>query len=321
MKPIIYCTRSIDERFTTLFRPTYEIVMATIDQVDPMEDVVTYGERVEALWTTIDDQVDASVLDALPNVRVIANMGVGFNNIDVKEAQRRGIIVCHTPDVLTESTADLAFGLLMSAARQLPEAERSVRKGTWKAWEPFSYTGVDVYGASIGIIGMGRIGEAVARRAKGFDMDIYYYNRNRKEEAERTLEAKYVDVDTLIETCQFVVLFAPLTDETRHLIDANALKRMRKDAVLVNAARGGMVDEEALYEALQAGEIFAAGLDVFKEEPLPTDHPLLTLPNVVALPHIGSASIRTREKMLQMNARSIRAVLEGEEPNNVVPKQ
>lgn len=315
MKDVIAVMRKVDEAFLQPLQENYEVIISQHSDISlTEEELAPYKERIVALWTTLDDKISAELMATLPKLQVIANMAVGYNNIDLAAAKERGITICNTPDVLTNTTADLAFGLLMSAARRLPQAEKSLRNGEWTAWEPMGYAGMDIYGASIGIIGMGRIGEAVAKRATGFDMDIYYHNRSRKPEAEEQLGAQYTSLENILKTCQFVVLFSPLTDETRGMIGKEQIALMREDAVLVNAARGEIVDEEALYEALKANKIFGAGLDVFAKEPIAKDNPLLTLPNVVALPHMGSASIATRTEMAKRNVRSILSVLNNEEP-------
>jgi len=249
-------------------------------------------------------------------LKIVSNMAVGYNNIDIEAAREQGIIVTNTPGVLTETTADLTFGLLLATARRMMEAENDVRKGNWTSWSPMGYTGMDVGGATLGIIGMGRIGEAVARRAKGFNMRVLYNNRNRKLEAEAEYGFEFMELDGLLAEADFVVILTPLKPETVGLISARELKLMKNTAVLVNVSRGGIVDEMALFEALKAGTIWAAGLDVFKTEPVPLDNPLLTLPNVTVLPHIGSASIKTRLAMMNLNAQAIMAVLEGRDPEN-----
>lgn len=245
-------------------------------------------------------------------------MAVGYNNIDVSAATRKGIMVTNTPDVLTETTADLTFALLMATARRLLEASDYLRRGEWKTWSPMLLTGQDVHGATLGIIGMGRIGEAVAKRAKGFDMRVLYHNRNRKPEVEEKLGVTYADLPTLLKESDFVCILTPYTSETHHLIGKGELAIMKKTAVLINTSRGGVVDENALYEALTTGTILAAGLDVFEQEPVPLNHPLLSLPNVVALPHIGSASVQTRTRMAELAAQNLLQALAGELPENLV---
>jgi glyoxylate reductase len=260
----------------------------------------------------------ADLLEAAgKGLKVIANMAVGYDNVDVEAAKARGVVVTNTPGVLDETTADVAFMLLLAAARRLGESERVLRAGRWEWWGPKLFMGPDVWGKKLGIVGLGRIGQAVARRARGFDMEILYYNRSRREEAEEELGASYLELDELLETADFITLHTPLTDETRHLIDAPELERMKPEAVLVNTSRGPVVDEAALADALAEGRIFAAGLDVYEEEP--KVHPkLLELENVVLAPHIGSGSIETRVKMAVLAAENLAAVLRGEQPKTLV---
>jgi glyoxylate reductase len=244
-------------------------------------------------------------------------MAVGYDNIDVEAATERGVVVTNTPEVLNETTADTAFMLLLAAARRLGEAERLLRSGGWDAWGPKQLTGPDVWGKRLGVVGFGRIGQALARRTRGFDMDLVYHDQYRNEGAERELGARYLELDELLRTSDFVSIHTPLTPETTHLIGADELERMKPEAVLVNTSRGPVVDESALADALVEGRIFAAGLDVYEEEP--EVHPkLLELENVVLAPHIGSASIETRDKMAALAAENLAAVLRGEEPKTPV---
>jgi glyoxylate reductase len=260
--------------------------------------------------STIDDEV----LGASPALKVVANVAVGYNNIDVGAARQRGIVVTHTPDVLTETTADFAWALLMAAARRVMEADQYARSGQWKAWKWDLLWGLDVHGKTLGILGFGRIGRAVARRAGGFGMRILYHDAFRPDAAvERELRAAYADRDTLLRESDFVTVHTPLLPETRHLVNEAVLRTMKKSAILVNAARGPIVDEGALVRALTEGWIAGAGLDVFEEEP--TIHPgLLSLHNVVLAPHIASASYDTRLAMATLAVRNCLAVLEGKPP-------
>lgn len=284
----------------------------------PVDVLKKEVQQADALWTTISDQITKEIMTSAPNLKVIANLAVGFNNIDVEAAKELGITVTNTPDVLTETTADLAFALLLASARRITEAERVLRDGKWTSWAPMQLTGMDVFGATLGIIGMGRIGEAAAKRAKGFDMNVLYYNRTRKLEAEEKYGFSYAELDSLLQQSDFVLIFAPLTEETKNMIAKRELGLMKKTAILLNVARGGIVNEQDLYDALKNGDIWGAGLDVFETEPVPLNHPLLTLPNVTVLPHIGSASIQTRLAMMKMNQKAIMDVLEGRVPKNVV---
>ena len=288
------------------------------------EKIPERGELLEAVkgaagvLSTLTENVDAEFMDAAGDgLKVVANMAVGYDNVDIDAARERGVVVTNTPGVLDETTADTAFMLLLAAARRLGEGERIVRAGRWEAWGPKMLTGPDVWGKRLGILGFGGIGQAVARRARGFGMEILYYNRSRKEEAERALGAQYLDLDELLRTCDFFSIHTPLTEETKHLIGAPEFEKMKTEAVLVNTSRGPVVDEAALADALAEGRIFAAGLDVYEEEP--KVHPkLLELENVVLAPHIGSASIETRDKMAVTAGEDLRAVLRGERPKNPV---
>lgn len=274
----------------------------------------------DALVTTISDRVDAAVLDRCPNVRVVANVAVGFDNIDVRACASRGVTVTNTPGVLTEATADLAFGLLIAAARRIGEGERILRRGAFEGWTPSYALGVAVHGATLGIVGFGRIGQAMARRGRGFGMHLVYADRERAPaEVERALQVRHLPVDELFATVDFVSLHCPLNAETRGLVSAARLARMKRSAVLVNTARGGCVDEAALAAALREGRIAGAGLDVFEHEP--RVHPeLLALENVVLTPHVGSADRPTREAMARMAVDSVLGVLAGEKPAHpVVP--
>ena len=282
------------------------------------DDLLEAAEGAEGVLSTVTETIDGELMDAAGDgLKVVANMAVGYDNVDLGAAKERGVIVANTPGVLDETTADVAFMLLLAAARRLGEAERVLRAGRWEWWGPKLFVGPDVWGKRIGIVGLGRIGRAVARRARGFGMEVVYHNRSRKEEAERELGARRMELDELLQTSDFVSVHTPLTGETRHLIGAEELDKMKPLAVLVNTSRGPVVDEAALADALAAGSIFAAGLDVYEEEP--RVHPkLLELENVVLAPHIGSGSIETRDKMAVLAAENIRAVLGGEPPKNPV---
>jgi glyoxylate reductase len=282
------------------------------------------GELLEAvrgaagILPTVTEKMDAEVMDAAGDgLKVIANMAVGYDNVDLDAAGERNVVVTNTPEVLNETTADTAFMLLLAAARRLGEAERLLRSGGWEAWGPMQLTGPDVWGKKLGVVGFGRIGQAVARRARGFDMEVLYHDQYRIESAEKETGVRYVELDELLRTCDFISVHTPLTDETHHLIGATELGRMKPEAVLINTSRGPVVDEAALANALAEGRIFAAGLDVYEKEP--EVHPkLLELENAVLAPHIGSASVETRDRMAVLAAENIVAVLSGEEPKTPV---
>jgi glyoxylate reductase len=254
----------------------------------------------EGLLTLVTDTVDAEALDACPRLRAIANMAVGTDNIDVAAAAERGIAVGNTPDVLTDATADLAFALLLALARRIVPGAAKVRAGQWRTWEPAAGLGADLAEATLGIVGWGRIGQAVARRAEGFGMELVHSSRS-----------SGVPLGDLLERADFVSLHTPLSAQTRHLIGADALARMKPTALLVNTARGGVVDQDALRAALHAGEIAGAALDVTEPEPLPADHPLLDAPNLLVVPHFGSATVRTRARMAAMAVENLLAALAG----------
>ncbi|WP_438314627.1 2-hydroxyacid dehydrogenase [Sporosarcina sp. FA9] len=317
MKPVVFITRKLPEEVVLPLQEKFTVRMWKSESESVPRDILLKEvAEADALWSVIADRIDKEVFEAAKNLKVVSNLAVGFNNIDTEAAQSKGVIVTNTPGVLTNTTADLTFALLLATARKLIEAESELRKGNWKSWTPMDYTGMDVGGATIGIIGMGRIGEAVARRAMGFDMKVLYHNRSRKIEAEKAYGFEYAELDDLLIQSDFVVILAPFTPETKGLIGQCELALMKKTSVLINVARGGIVDEEALYDALKNNQIWAAGLDVFEVEPVDPNHPLLTLPNVTVLPHIGSASIRTRIGMMNLNANAIIDVLEGREPEN-----
>lgn len=254
--------------------------------------------EVEGVLSLLTDRIDAHLLERCPRLIAISNYAVGFDNVDVKAATARGIPVGHTPDVLTEATADLAFALLLAAARRLPEAMVAVRRGDWLGWEPAGHLGQDAHGATLGIVGFGRIGRAVARRAEGFNMTVIHSSTRSRDE-----------LGELLERSDFVSLHCPLTPETHHLIDEQALRQMRSSAILINTARGPIVDQRALAEALASGEIAGAALDVTDPEPPALDDPLLRAPNLIVVPHIGSATRSTRERMAEMAVDNLLAGL------------
>jgi glyoxylate reductase len=307
-------------------RKVTEATDATVWQDElppPRDELLASVTGCDGVLTLLTDRVDAEFLDrAGPQLKVVSNYAVGFDNVDVPECTRRGIPVGNTPGVLTETTADLAFALLMAAARRVAEGDRYVRAGKWKTWGPMLLMGPDVHGATIGVVGFGRIGQAVAKRAAGFGMTILYHDVNElPAEVTRPLGATYVPMDQLLARADFVSLHVNLTPETTNLIDKAALRSMKKTAVLVNTSRGPVVDGKALFEALRDGEIFAAALDVTEPEPLPAIDPLLTLDNCLVVPHIASASRATRGKMAEMAADNLLAGLRGERlPTPVNPE-
>ncbi len=294
------------------------------DQETPpsQEDIIENARDCSGLISLLSDGINKDVISALPKLEIIAQYAVGYNNIDLKEATNRGIIVTNTPGVLTETTADLTWALILSASRRIVESDNYVRTGMWRvAWGPEMLLGVDIYKATIGIIGMGRIGYAVAKRAKGFDMRILFHSRSENEitrDAVNSLNAEHVDLRKLLAESDIVSIHVPLTEETHHLISTAELSIMKPSAILINTSRGPVINELDLYQALKSRTIFAAGLDVFDIEPVPKNHPLLKLTNVVMLPHIGSATVKTRERMAEIAVENMIIGLKGEIPPNLV---
>jgi glyoxylate reductase len=296
----VFITRALPFDSIDRLRAAHEVEEWPGD-MPPEPDALRAGVAdAEGLLSLITDRVDAAVLDAAPKLRAIANMAVGTDNIDVEAAAARGIAVGNTPDVLTDATADLAFALVLALARRIVPGAAMVRAGAWRTWEPAADLGADLAGHTLGIVGWGRIGQAVARRAGGFGMEVIHSSRS-----------SGVPLEELLERSDFVSLHTPLTPETRHLIDAGALVLMKPTALLINTARGGVVDQDALREALHAGTIGGAALDVTDPEPLPADHPLLDAPNLLVVPHVGSATVRTRAKMAAMAVENLLAALDG----------
>jgi len=286
----------------------------------PREALLEQVRGAAGLITMLEDRVDAELMDAAgPGLKVIAQYAVGLDNVDLEAAKERGVVVTHTPGVLTDATADLAFALLAAAARRVVEGHDYVRRGEWKTWHPELLLGPELHGATVGVVGFGRIGQAFARRTRGFGMKVLYTSRRPKPEAEAELHAERAALDELLARADFVSLHTPLTPETHRLMNAERLAQMKEGAVLVNTARGKVVDTQALLRALDDGPLFAAGLDVTDPEPLPANHPLLGHPRVVVTPHIGSAGRRTRLQMAEMVARDVLAVLEGRPPQHPAP--
>ncbi len=278
----------------------------------PRSELTKRVADVDGLLCMLTDRIDAELLAAAPRLRVVSQMAVGVDNVDLGACTARGIPVGHTPGVLTETTADTAWALLAAATRRIPEGHDHVRGGHWGPWDPGLLLGGDLWDTTLGIVGLGRIGSAVARRACGFSMRVLYTGPRRKPHLEARLRVTYRELDDLLAESDHVVLTAPLTPETRHLIGRDALRRMRPDATLVNVARGGLVDHEALYEALIEGWIGRAALDVTEPEPIPGDHPLVGLPNCLIIPHLGSASERTRRAMAELAVANLERGLRGE---------
>ncbi|HET7627984.1 MAG TPA: D-glycerate dehydrogenase [Bacillales bacterium] len=314
-KPYIFVTRKVPDDALRLLNGIGEVEMWPEEEsVVPREVLLAKAAKADALITMLTDRIDGEVFRKADRLKIVANVAVGYDNIDVEAAASRGVVVTNTPEVLTDTTADLTFALLMATARRLIEANESIRKDAWTTWSPYQMAGRDVHHKTLGIVGMGRIGEAVAKRAAGFDMDVLYYNRSRRPEAERKLGVRYAPFDELLRSADFVVCLTPLTEETKHLFAAEAFRKMKKTAFFINPSRGAVVDEQALADALRTGEIAGAGLDVFEQEPISSRHPLLAFPNVTALPHIGSATVETRTAMIELAFRNVRQVVRGKAP-------
>jgi glyoxylate reductase len=321
-QPKVYVTREIPKRGLKVIKERFDAEVWPEYGPPPKEVIIHKVGNVDAIVSLLSDKIDAEVLDVAPELKIVAQMAVGFDNIDVRVATKRGIYVTNTPEVLTETTADFAWALLMAVARRVVEADRYVHTGKWKvSWHPSMLLGRDVHGATIGIVGAGRIGSAVARRAKGFNMKIVYYDVVFRPELEKELGAKSVDLDMLLRESDFVCVHVPLMKDTYHLINEASLKLMKKTAYLINNSRGPVVDEKALYEALKEGRIAGAALDVFEQEPALMDNPLLKLDNVVVAPHISSSSYETRSRMAEMVAGNLIAFFEGRIPPNLVNRE
>lgn len=322
-KPRVFVTRSIPEGGLDLIREACAAEIWTDELPPPREVLLDKVRGVDGLLCLLTDRVDTELMDvAGPGLKVISNYAVGYDNVAVEEATARGIPVGNTPGVLTETTADMAFALLMAAARRVVEGAAYVQAGKWRTWGPKLLLGYDVHHATLGVIGMGRIGQAMAHRAQGFEMRVIYFDPYCD-----ASKAPFVDVglrcelDKLLEEADFVSLHVPLMEDTHHMIGAEALAKMKPTAVLINTSRGPVVDPDALYEALVAGQIAYAALDVTEPEPLPADHRLLSLPNCLIVPHIASASFATRTRMAVMAAENLMAGLRGEQlPNCVNPE-
>ncbi len=318
-RPKVLITRIIPEVGVRLLRETCDVEQWQSNEGIPRDTLKVMLADKDACLALVTERFDADLFAAAPRLKVVANFAVGYDNLDLAEATRRGIMLTNTPDVLTETTADFAWTLLMAAARNVLPADEYIRAGRWTILKPGACLGQDVYGSTLGIIGLGQIGQAVARRATGFNMRVLYHSPRRVPDVEARYGAEYREHKAdLLREADFVSLHAPLTPDTRHLIDADALALMKPTAVLVNTARGAIVDTDALVHALTTGRIFAAGLDVTDPEPLPADHPLMRLPNCVVAPHIGSGSFAARDATSVLAARNILAALRGERPPSLL---
>ena len=320
MAEIFITRRVFRDAIDILKRERHTIDINDSDRILPVRELVKRAHGKAGLICLLNDRIDSVVMDELESLKVISNIAVGYDNIDIAAATQRGIMVTNTPGVLTETTADLAFALLLGAARRIPEADQFIRAGKFKNWQLMQpQMGVDIYEKTLGIVGMGAIGQAVAKRArKGFDMRVIYRSLSRKETAEKEYEAELVEFDELLAMSDFISIHVPLTEKTKHMFTTQEFKKMKNTAILINTARGPVVDEAALVEAIKDGQIRGAALDVFEEEP--SVHPELIKmeENVVLAPHIGSASIETRLRMAKMAARNMAKGLKGTRPPNLV---
>ena len=316
-KPKILLTRVLPPKAMEYLETHVEFEMLDPENITK-ERLINGVKGKEGLLCLLTETIDAEIMDAHPNLKVIANVAVGFNNIDVAAASQRGIPVTNTPGVLTETSADLAFALLMATARRIPESENYLRSGQWEGWGILQFLGTDVHSSTLGIIGLGRIGKAVVKRAKGFDMKTVYWNRTRLPESEeRALGVEYLPWEEVLKVSDFISVHVAYNQETHHLISAHEFELMKDSAIIINTARGPIIDEKALVKALQDDKIAGAGLDVFEGEPK-VEPELLAMKNVVLLPHIGSATVATRTKMGMMAATNLVAALEGKTPPNIV---
>jgi len=316
-KPKVFVTRIIPEKGLALVRDFCDADIWQDEMPPSREEILRRVRDVDGILSLLTEKIDSEVVDAAPRLKVISNMAVGVDNIDVSAATARKLPVGNTPGVLTDATADMAFALLLSAARRIVEADKFLRAGKWKTWSPQLLLGADFVGATLGIIGFGRIGQTVAKRAQGFDMRVVYYDPT----TQPAFGAKPVDLETLLRESDFVSVHVPLSPETRHFINADTLSKMKSNAILVNTSRGPVVDQNALYNALKSHQIFAAALDVTDPEPLPMDSPLLELENCIIVPHLGSASKHTRDMMSFLAAQNLIAGLKGERLENCVNKE
>ncbi len=317
-KPKIYVTRVMAEQGLALLRDWAEMRVWPEDRPVPREILLQEAADCDGLLAMLTDRIDGELLDACPKLRVVSDHAVGYDNIDVAACTERGVLVGNTPGVLTETTADVAFALILGVARRMAEMVDYVKQDKWQTWGPLENLGTDVHHATLGILGMGRIGYEVGKRARGFDMQILYHNRNRNPEAEEKLGAVFVSKEELLQKSDFVSVHVPLSAATRHYIGTTELSLMKATAFLINTARGPVVDQAALLEALQNGKIAGAGLDVTDPEPMRSSDPLLTLPQVTIVPHIGSATYATRGMMAEIAARNLIAALSSQPMINCV---
>ena len=316
-RPAVYVTRHLPGSALEFLRQHCDVRLWEGELPPPAEEVRTQAAKADGLLTLLTDRVGRELLAGAGRLLVVSNMATGFDNVDIAAATEHGVLVTRTPGVLSETTADFAFALLLAAARRVVKGDRYTREGKWKTWGPETLLGHDVHGATIGIVGMGGIGEEMAKRARGFGMRIVYNSRTRKPLLEKRHRMEFMELDDLLREAGFVTLHTPLTAETRHMMNERTLRLMKPTAVLVNTARGPLVDQAALYRALKEGWIAAAALDVTDPEPMPGGNPLLKLENCIVTPHIASASVATRSRMAMLAAEQLVQALQGETPQNI----
>jgi len=314
----VFVTRKLPEKgLEILYNECDEVEIYPHDRIPSKEEIIEGLKGKDGLLCLLTDRIDRDVISSNPKLRAISNYAAGYDNIDVDEATRRGIVVTNTPDVLTNATAELAWALLFAVARRVVEGDKFTREGKFRGWAPMLLLGKELRGKTLGVIGAGRIGTAFALKAKCFDMKVLYYNRSRNEVLEEKLGARKVDLDTLLRESDFVSIHLPLTKETHHLIDYDKICLMKRDGIIVNTARGAVIKEKDLVRALKERKIFGAGLDVYENEPEVSEE-LKSLDNVVLLPHIGSATLETRTEMAVLAAENLIKALKGERPRYCV---
>lgn len=319
--PAVYVTRLLPGGAIEFLKHHANVRIWREEGPPPRKELLRQAAASDGILCLLTDRIDAALLKQAPRLAVVSNMATGFDNVDVDAATEQNVLVTRTPGVLSETTAEFAIALLFAAARRVAEGDRMVRDGQWKTWGPNVLLGCDLAGSTLGIVGLGGIGEAVARRARALQMRVVYYSRTRKKDVERELGIRYVSLATLLERSDFVTLHAPLTEETRHMIGRRELEAMKPNATLINTARGPLVDQSALYRALKNQRIASAALDVTEPEPIARDDPLLTLDNVLITPHIASASVATRSKMAMLAAENLVQALGGRLPRHAVNRE
>jgi glyoxylate reductase len=318
MKPKVLITREYIQEAIDYLKNYAEVEMGAYHRSLTKDELIMKIRDKDGIICLLTDKIDRDIIDSAPNLKIIANCAVGYDNINVEYAKSKGIYVTNTPEVLTETTADLTWALILAVARKIPQADTYTRKGKFKGWSLTLFLGKDIYGKTLGVIGLGRIGKAVAERAKGFKMKVFYYDQKKLDEKEeKELSVKYLPLEELLSTCDVISIHASLNETSYHLISKEKIKLLKKDSIIVNVARGPIIDEEALITALEKGEIWGAGFDVYEKEPH-IDKRLLNLENVVLLPHIGSATEETRYKMAMIAAENLVMALQGKKPKNLI---